>query len=105
MTQIDINTGTRVYDYTYDCQNRLKKAKEDGTIVAKYYYDYAGRRVTKEAGGVRTRYCYDGDQVIAEYENGVLWCYRIDFPVCSRVRNFTTADYNPTRGIFLPLRV
>ena len=28
--------------------------------------------VTGQSGGVTTQYCYDGDQVIAEYEDGTL---------------------------------
>jgi RHS repeat-associated protein len=35
-------------------------------------YDYLGRRITKTVGNTTTRYCYDGAQVIAEYENGTL---------------------------------
>jgi hypothetical protein len=35
-------------------------------------YIFIVRWVTKEAGGLTTHYCYDGDQVIAEYENGTL---------------------------------
>jgi YD repeat-containing protein len=58
--------------YYYDCENRLIEVSNGGSTIAKYYYDYAGRRVTKEAGGLTTQYCYDGDQVIAEYENGTL---------------------------------
>jgi hypothetical protein len=36
--------------------------------VASYRYDFAGRRISKTVGGVTTKYVYDGDQVIAEYE-------------------------------------
>jgi len=57
-----------------------------GTDIS-YAYDYAGRRVKKQAGGVTTKYCYDGDQVIAEYEGSTLkrkFVYGpgIDEPVC-----------------------
>ncbi len=37
-----------------------------------YRYDFADRRVAKTCAGVTTKYCYDGYQVIAEYENEVL---------------------------------
>ena len=36
--------------------------------VASYRYDFAGRRISKTVAGVTTKYWYDGDQVIAEYE-------------------------------------
>jgi RHS repeat-associated protein len=37
-----------------------------------FSYDYLGRRSAKTVGNTTTRYCYDGAQVIAEYENGTL---------------------------------
>ena len=62
------------YKYYYDCQNRLTDVNDQqDSPVASYKYDYLGRRVRKIAYGspdVITEYCYDGDQVIAEYENG-----------------------------------
>jgi RHS repeat-associated protein len=36
-------------------------------VIATYKYDFAGRRVSKTAGGTTTTYLYDGDSVIAEY--------------------------------------
>jgi hypothetical protein len=54
--------------YTYDCENRLLTA---GSGIS-YAYDQSGRRISKTAGGVTTQYCYDGDQIIAEYSGGVL---------------------------------
>lgn len=35
-------------------------------------YVFIDSQITKEDRGVTTQYCYDGDQVIAEYENGTL---------------------------------
>jgi len=72
------------YQYDYDCENRLTTS---ATPVCFYRYDFAGRRVSKQAGGVTTKYCYDGDQVIAEYEGSTLkrkFIYGpgIDEPVC-----------------------
>jgi RHS repeat-associated protein len=61
------NDGTHVY--TYDSENRLLTV--DGS-TASYKYDFAGRRVAKIVGGTTTTYVYDGDQIIAEYENGTL---------------------------------
>jgi YD repeat-containing protein len=56
----------------YDCENRLIEAKENSETIATYAYDYLGRRVSKTVGAVVTTYCYDGAQVIAEYEDGTL---------------------------------
>ena len=65
------NDGT--YLYYYDCENRLTEVNDiNDCPVACYAYDYLGRRVSKTAGGTTTKYCYDGDQVIAEYEGGSL---------------------------------
>jgi RHS repeat-associated protein len=53
-----------------------------------YKQDVAGRRVEKQVDGYSTRYVYDGDQVIAEYDgnNNLLRKYiygpGIDQPVC-----------------------
>ena len=66
----DINDGE--YEYVYDCENRLIEAKKNIQTVATYSYDFAGRRVSKTVGRTTTKYCYDGDQVIAEYEGSTL---------------------------------
>ena len=65
-------TDDGVYEYYYDCENRLIEVSSGGSAIAKYYYDYAGRRIAKVAANTETTYRYDGDQVIAEYENGTL---------------------------------
>ena len=50
-----------------------KTTYSGGTRIATYKYDYLGRRVVKTAGGTTIRYTYDGDQIIADYnESGVL---------------------------------
>jgi YD repeat-containing protein len=75
------------YTYSYDCENQLIEVRQGQTTIATYAYDYAGRRVSKTVSSVTTTYCYDGDQIIAEYENGTLnrkFIYGpgIDEPVC-----------------------
>jgi len=74
------NDGTR--SYTYDCENRLIR------IGLRFYkYDYRGRLV-KGRYTTTFEFTYDGDQVIAEYdENGELlrkYVYGpgIDEPIC-----------------------
>ena len=65
-------TDDGTYLYYYDCENRLIDVNDssDNTIVS-FAYDAFGRRVSKtvhDNPDVVTRYCYDGDQVIAEYD-------------------------------------
>jgi len=81
--------------YAYDCENRLTDVNDgDNERVAKYEYDYQGRRIMKttydtnhEPQGT-SRYVYDGDQIIAEYNSsGTLlrkYVYGpgIDEPMC-----------------------
>jgi len=80
-------TDDGTYEYYYDCENRLIDVNEEGNPVASYAYDYLGRRISKTVDGNTTKYCYDGDQVIAEYYNGTLarkFIYGpgIDEPIC-----------------------
>ncbi len=82
------NDGT--YLYYYDCENRLTEVNDiNDSPVASYKYDYLGRRVKKTIHETQAtiHYCYDGDQVIAEYEGGSLkrkFIYGpgIDEPIC-----------------------
>jgi RHS repeat-associated protein len=67
-------TNDGFYRYYYDCENRLTHVYYAGIYqkVAQYKYDWLGRRVRKlvyEGGQLSEtiRYCYDGDQVIEEY--------------------------------------
>ena len=57
------------YTYEYDYENRLIKVLDpnDNTIV-EYSYDALGRRIEKVAGGVTTRYYYDGWRILSEIE-------------------------------------
>lgn len=85
------NDGT--YKYYYDCENRLTDVNnQSDQAVASYKYVYQGRRVKKTVYGspdVVTKYCYDGDQVIAEYDGSSTLILRkfmygpgIDEPIC-----------------------
>ncbi|RLG24215.1 hypothetical protein DRN85_08035 [Methanosarcinales archaeon] len=65
-----------IYRYYYDCENRLTDVNDvSNQKVASYSYDYKGRRIERTVYGqtnITTKYCYDGAQVIAEYEDGAL---------------------------------
>ncbi|MHC4620384.1 MAG: RHS repeat-associated core domain-containing protein [Planctomycetota bacterium] len=58
-------TGDGTNAYTYDAENRLTGVTN---LSATYTYDAQGRRVSKTVDGIETRYVYDGDQVICEYD-------------------------------------
>ncbi len=78
-----VSDGGRQYYYDYQTNaascpraaNLLTMVEESagGTVLGEYWYDTAGRRIRKEAGGVTTVYVYSYDwRVIAEYEDGAL---------------------------------
>lgn len=81
-----------LFKFYYDCENRLTDVNDQSdTAVASYSYDYLGRRISKTVYGspdVTTKYCYDGDQVIAEYDGGdnllrkFIYGPGIDEPIC-----------------------
>jgi len=83
-------TDDGTYYYYYDSQNRLTDVNDVSGLVAHYEYDCLGRRILKTVYGgavTTTKYCYDGDQVIGEYENGTLlrkfiYGAGIDEPIC-----------------------
>lgn len=66
------NDGT--YLYYYDSQNRLTDVNDASDApVASYVYNYLGRRVRKVVYGlpdITTKYAYNNNQVIAEYDGG-----------------------------------
>ncbi|MHC4122456.1 MAG: RHS repeat-associated core domain-containing protein [Planctomycetota bacterium] len=76
------------YKYYYDCENRLIDINDvNDDPVASYSYNYRGRRISKTVDSNTTEYIYDGDRVIAEYENDTLvrkFIYGpgIDEPIC-----------------------
>jgi len=66
------------------------EVSQGGNTVATYTYDFAGRRISKTVGTTTTKYCYDDNQVIAEYENDLVvrkYVYgpEIDEPICMMV--------------------
>jgi len=84
-------TNDGIYKYYYDCENRLIDVNEiDNDCVAHYAYDEKGRRLAKttySGGTVTTKFCYDGDRIIAEYNGSTLlrkYVYGpgIDEPIC-----------------------
>jgi len=61
------------WSYTYDSENRLLAANDNGAGVATYAYDPLGRRRSKNVTGEgTTTYLLDGDEEIAEYNGSTL---------------------------------
>ncbi len=92
-----ISDGT--YTYEYDPENRLLAVKLSGATVVSYGYDALGRRVSKTVGAATTHYCYDGDQVIAEYDGSgtllrkFIYGPGIDEPICMTVPGSPAVTY------------
>ena len=61
-------TSDGTFTYAYDYENRLITANKTGTSAA-YKYDSFGRRIEKTVGSASTKFLYDGDQIIAEYDS------------------------------------
>jgi RHS repeat-associated protein len=76
------------FRYFYDCENRLTDVNLNTVRKMHCQYDYLGRRVSKTVSSNTTKFCYDGDQIIAEYNgSGTLlrkYIYGpgIDEPIC-----------------------
>ncbi|HEX9779661.1 MAG TPA: RHS repeat domain-containing protein [bacterium] len=56
--------------YTYDVENQLTRIDiPDGTF-ASYRYDGLGRRIEKDVNGAITRYVYDQEDIVLQYQYG-----------------------------------
>jgi RHS repeat-associated protein len=53
--------------YTYDAQNRLRMAHNNGTLVATYYYDGKNRQIARSINNVIRFSVWDGWELIEEY--------------------------------------
>ena len=62
--------GTCIGDvttYSWDTFDRLTRIDFPDTTYAAYRYDALGRRIEKDVNGVITRYIYDGDAIVLEF--------------------------------------
>jgi len=59
-------TGTTTY--TYDSENELTRIDFPGGGFVEYVYDGLGRRIEKNVGGTITRYVYDLEDILFEYD-------------------------------------
>jgi len=84
-------TDDKTYFYEYDSENRLINIENQSEeLIASYEYDYSGRRIKKtiHSSSDVVKYVYDGDQVIAEYDDSdtllrkFIYGPGIDEPIC-----------------------
>ncbi|MBX7222702.1 MAG: hypothetical protein K1Y36_22330 [Blastocatellia bacterium] len=70
---VEVNGGAaQTTQFTYDIRDTLRKVVNPaGQTVGLYEYDYAGRRIRQEAGGQVTKTTYDGDGILAEWDNAL----------------------------------
>jgi len=54
--------------YTYNSENQLIRIDFPSGGIARYSYDALGRRIEKNAGGMMTRYVYDNEDILLEYD-------------------------------------
>ncbi len=60
------STGTETYQY--DVANRLREVRRNGDLVASYYYDPFGKRLSKTVNGETTYFLYANEGLIGEYD-------------------------------------
>ena len=59
---------TELTTYTWDAQDQLVQINFPNSTTATYKYDGFGRRIEKNVNGTITRYIYDGEDILLEYD-------------------------------------
>ena len=54
--------------YSWDAEDHLIRIDFADLTLAAYHYDGLGRRIEKNVNDAITRYAYDGDNVLLEYD-------------------------------------
>ena len=57
-----------ITDYIYDVENQLIRIDLPGGTVAQYRYDALGRRIEKNVDSVITRYVYNNEDILLEFD-------------------------------------
>ncbi|HYJ05473.1 MAG TPA: RHS repeat-associated core domain-containing protein [Chthoniobacterales bacterium] len=68
--EYDANGNLKRYNgwaYTYDAQNRLRTAHENGVLIATYYYDGKNRQIARNLNSEIRFSVWDGWELIEEY--------------------------------------
>jgi RHS repeat-associated protein len=58
--------GQNLWEYSYDCENRLLSVKKDGQVTEEYFYDGEGKRIKKVDADSERVYIYGGLNVLFE---------------------------------------
>ena len=66
--QIQILISFNCFLFVLYYENRLTRVDFPGGGYATYKYDVSGRRIEKNVNGTVTKYLYDGDNLLAEYD-------------------------------------
>ena len=61
-------TTSQVTKYSYDAENQLTRIDFPDGTNAQYRYDALGRRIEKNSSGALTRYVYDGEDILFEFD-------------------------------------
>jgi RHS repeat-associated protein len=64
-------TSYKGWTYSYDAQNRLTSARNNGVQVASFYYDGKNRQIARNINGVIRVSVWDGWELIEEYASPV----------------------------------
>ena len=67
-TKTSIATPTDVTTYHWDFQDQLTQIDFPDATSTTYKYDGLGRRIEKNVNGTITRYIYDGEDIVLEYD-------------------------------------
>lgn len=96
LTQKIHKASSAVTQYGYDAENRLTSVVLPGGPTVTFVYGPFGRRIEKRVGPVITRYVYDGDEEIAEFDgsNNLIRSYvngeQLDVPAGLKVGSFSS---------------
>ncbi len=67
ITKTNKTNPSDVTTYTYDIENQLIVVSHQSSAIS-YAYDGLGRRIEKNVNGTITRYVYDNEDIITEYD-------------------------------------
>jgi RHS repeat-associated protein len=101
--------GANAWSYVWDAENRLLRACLNVTpcttanATARFAYDGLGRRVEKVAGGVTTKWAYDGDDIVKEVRGSTTTYFLhgpgVDEPLAETGGSFSLTTYYHADGL------
>jgi RHS repeat-associated protein len=79
----------KITNYTYDSENQLTNISLPTGVTAAYRYDGLGRRIEKSNGTQLTRYVYDGQDILFEYDGTSFTARYVHGPAVDEVLSVT----------------